>query len=152
MTFIVGELEGVRSLTCQALSVVPISRLSWSYSLSMWIHWLFLVASAYSLWIYSSREGSVWQWLLTDEQSLQRSFTYCEPETPSIRCLAVPSHSLHFVILQLFRVWAKDSLLIFSQIYWESAVGITNGANWSPNSCNTWTALQSLQIKQIETD
>lgn len=31
------------------LSVVPLSRLFWLYPLSVWIQWLFLVASSYSL-------------------------------------------------------------------------------------------------------
>lgn len=71
------------------LSAVPLSRLFCSYPLSMWIQWLFLVASAYSLgqwgdqaalgmniWINSSREEIVWQWVLTEEQSSQQSFSY----------------------------------------------------------------------------
>lgn len=54
------------------LSSVPLSRLFWSCPISMWIQWLFLVASAYSLgqwgdsaalgmniWINSSREETV---------------------------------------------------------------------------------------------
>lgn len=56
----------------------------------MWIQWLFfLVASAYSLgqwgdraargmntWINSSREETVWQWVLTEGQSWRQSFNH----------------------------------------------------------------------------
>lgn len=81
-------------------SLAPFSRLFWSYPFSMWIQWLFLVVSAYSLgpwgdmvalgmniWINSWREEIVLLWVLTEEQSLQQSFNCFVPQTPSIRCV-----------------------------------------------------------------
>lgn len=135
------------------LSSVPLSRLFWSCPLSMWIQWLFLGASAYSLgqwgdraalgmniWINSSHEETVWQWVLTEEQSLQQSFNYF---APSVRCFVstlkassggrcywkqikylvmtsqippgnrVFNRALQFVVLKPFSVWAMDSLSRF---------------------------------------